>query len=1045
MNFTVYRSSAGSGKTFTLVKEYLRLALDDVSDPPVKFRRILAITFTNKAAQEMKERVIAALRSLSGKPDEKSETLRRILVESLNISETELQLRSQRLLRTILHRYAEFSIGTIDSFTQKITRSFTHDLDLPANYQIETESNQFIRKAVDQLISLAGKENDLTTLLTRFSQEKADDEKSWQVEEELYRTASNLLEENGTLMAQELRNLTLEDFTEIAAQLHKITTAYETEICSIAEKAVAYLESTGVSPKEFYQGDKGIGNWFYKILNSDLKDISEANSYVRQCLETDTYTSKTFKDKSRKELVESAGRKLGEYAREIISVIENHYPEYITRTLTLDNIYSLAVLNEIEKIIVSYRNEDNVIHISEFNRIIAKVISEAPVPYIFEKLGTRYSHFLIDEFQDTSRLQWHNLLPLIENGLAEGNFSMLVGDAKQAIYRWRGGDASQFVRLPQVADLFNDEFLPEREAALKRNYKAESLGTNYRSSRNIVEFNNRLYNDLKNVLYTEHQQVYTEAEQKFKSAETDGYAELRFPERSENKNERSESYVNESLQVVQSLITDGWEQKDIAILVRFNYEGSAIATQLLNHGYSVLSSDSLLLKNSDIVRCIVSILRCLEFPEDRVALADTVTLLNKIKHSAIPVHVLRDKEFDIHGVLKLAGFSDDFHSIAFQPMYQQCEFIIRAVFSDERRNAWVIFFLDELLRFAGSRNPDRSVFFEWWKDRSRNASLIIPEGTNAIRIMTIHKAKGLEFPVVIVPFVTWRPHTNNVQQWVRLNDKDVPQLPVALVAHSKITAASSVHEQYKTEVNESRLERLNLLYVATTRAIHQLYVLSEKPGGKTENPESAETWLYNCFRNELNEDNTCNYGTKRVVPGSDEHEAALMKLDANSGVWQPRLRIRKYSEEAWSNSQEKSPRESGILLHALLQKVRNSEDVDNVIATAIASGQISSNESDYIRNVINGVVKHPELEVFYNSGMKSLTERDIIIPGSGMSRPDCVILDTDKATVIEYKSGAESDEHVDQVKHYINALTQMGYNHVQGKLVYLSPLKIINI
>lgn len=1045
MNFTVYRSSAGSGKTFTLVKEYLRLALDDVSDPPVKFRRILAITFTNKAAQEMKERVIGALRSLSGKPDEKSETLRRILLETLNISETELQLRSQRLLRTILHRYAEFSIGTIDSFTQKITRSFTHDLDLPANYQIETESNQFIRKAVDQLISLAGKEKALTTLLTRFSQEKADDEKSWQIEEELYRTASNLLEENGTLMAQELRDLTLEDFTEIAAQLHKLTTAYETGICSIAEKAVAYLESTGVSPKEFYQSDKGIGIWFYKILNSDLKDIAEANSYIRQCLETDTYTSKTFKDKSRKELVESAGRKLGEYAREIIAIIENQYPEYITRILTLDNVYSLAVLNEIEKIIVSYRNEDNVIHISEFNRIIAKVISEAPVPYIFEKLGTRYSHFLIDEFQDTSRLQWHNLLPLIENGLAEGNFSMLVGDAKQAIYRWRGGDASQFVRLPQVADLFNDAFLPEREAALKRNYKAESLGTNYRSSRNIVEFNNRLYNDLKNVLYSEHQQVYTEAEQKFKSADEDGYAELRFPERSENKNERTESYVNESLRVVQSLIDEGWEQKDIAILVRFNYEGSAIATQLLNHGYSVLSSDSLLLKNSDIVRCIVSILRCLEFPEDRVALADTVTLLIKLKHSSIPVHVLRDKEFDIHGVLKLAGYADDFHSIAFQPMYQQCEFIIRSVFSDERRNAWVIFFLDELLRFAGSRNPDRSVFFEWWKDRSRNASLIIPEGTNAIRIMTIHKAKGLEFPVVIVPFVSWRPHTHNVQQWVRLNDKDVPQLPVALVAHSKITAASSVQDQYKTEVNESRLERLNLLYVATTRAIHQLYVLSEKPGGKTENPESAETWLYNCFRNELNEDNTCSYGTKRVMHSTEKHQAALMKLDANSGVWQPRLRIRKYSEEAWSNTDVKTPRESGILLHALLQKLRNSEDVDNVISAAIASGQISSNESDYIKNVINAVVKHPELEVFYNSEMKSLTERDIIIPGSGMSRPDCVILDTDKATVIEYKSGAESEEHVDQVKHYINALSQMGYSHVQGKLVYLSPLKIINI
>lgn len=993
----------------------------------------------------MKERVIAALRALSGKPEEKSETLRQILLETLNIPEAELQLRAQRLLRTILHRYAEFSIGTIDSFTQKITRSFTHDLDLPANYQIETESNQFIRKAVDQLISLAGKEKALTTLLTSFTQEKADDDKSWQIEEELYRTASNLLEENGTLMAQELHHLSLEDFSEIAAQLRKTTTAYESLIYSTAEKAVAYLETTDIDPKEFYQGNNGIGRWFYRILDSDLLKENEPNSHVQRCVETDTYSAKSLKDKGRKEQIENVGRKLGEYAREILTHIENNYAEYATRVLVLNNIYSLAVLNEIEKIIVSYRNEDNVIHISEFNRIISKVISEAPVPYIFEKLGTRYSYFLIDEFQDTSRLQWHNLLPLIENGLAEGNFSMLVGDAKQAIYRWRGGDASQFVRLPQVADIFNDPFLPEREAALKRNYRAESLGTNYRSSRNIVEFNNRLYDNLKNVLFTDHQQVYTEADQKFKSPEAEGYAELRFPERPEKKTERTASYVAESLELVQSLIADGWEQKDIAILVRFNYEGSAIATELLNAGYNVLSSDSLLLRNSDIVRCIVSILRCLEFPEDRVALADTVTLLNKLKNVNLSAYVLRDKEFDIHNLLQLAGFQDDFHSIAYQPMYQQCEFVIRAIFPDDRRNAWVIFFLDELLRFAGSRNPDRSVFFEWWKDRSRSASLIIPEGTNAIRIMTIHKAKGLEFPVVIIPFVSWEPHSNNVQQWVRLNDPEIPQLPVALVAHSKITALSSVQDQYKTEVNESRLERLNLLYVATTRAIQQLYVLSEKPSGKTEKPENAATWLYNCFKNDLSEDASCSFGTKRVIRNHNIKEATLLKLESNSGVWQPRLRIRKYSEEAWSNSKEKSARESGILLHALLQKVRNYEDVSKVIAQAIASGQISNSEAGYITEIMNGVVKHPELEKYYNSTMKSLTERDIIIPGSGTSRPDCVMMDNDRAIVIEYKSGAESTEHVDQVKHYVSALSQMGYSNVQGKLVYLSPLKIINI
>lgn len=1045
MNFTVYRSSAGSGKTFTLVKEYLRLALDDVSDPPVRFRRILAITFTNKAAQEMKERVISALRSLSNQPDEKTKTLRKSLLESLNISEDELQLRAQRLLRTILHRYAEFSIGTIDSFTQKITRSFTHDLELPANYQIETESNQFIRKAVDQLISQTGKDLPLTRLLTGFSQEKADDEKSWQIEDELYRTASNLLEENGTLMIQELRDLSLDDFSALAAKLRKLTKEYEDVIFATAAKATAYLETTGISPKEFYQGNNGIGNWFYRIQNADLREINGPNKYVRDCIEENFFAAKSLKDKVRKEQIEAVGRELSVFAKQIINHIEEHYPRYLTRLLVLDNIYSLAVLNELEKIIISYRNEDNVIHISEFNRIIAKVISEAPVPYIFEKLGTRYSHFLIDEFQDTSRLQWHNLLPLIENGLAEGNFSMLVGDAKQAIYRWRGGDASQFVRLPKVKDLFNDPFLAEREASLVRNYKAESLGTNFRSSGNIISFNNALYNQLKEILYTEHQAVYSESEQKFNSNPGEGYVELRFPVRSDKKAEQTESYVDETLEIIRSLINEGWEQKDIAVLVRFNFEGSAVATSLLNNGYNVLSSDSLLLKNSELVRCIVSILRCLEFPEDRVALADTVTLLNKIRKSAIAEYILRDKDADVHRILKLAGVNDDFHSIAFQPMYQQCEFIIRAVFPHEQNNAWLVFFLDELLRFAGSRNPDRSVFFEWWQDRSKSASLIIPEGTDAIRIMTIHKAKGLEFPVVIMPFVSWKPHTRYAQQWVRLEDPEIQELPVALVAQSKLTANSDVHEQYKAEVDENRLERLNLLYVATTRAVHQLFVLSEQPKGKEEKTEQVDNWLFNAFRNELSEEFKYTFGNKSVLKHSRGNSVSMLKLKSGTGVWQPRLRIRKYSEEAWSTSTEKSSRETGILLHSLLQKIKNSNEVDKVINSAVALGQISKSESEDISEMLNAVMNHPELKPHFSDTAQVRTERDILIPGTGTSRPDCVVISGDAATVIEYKSGIESAEHADQVKHYISVLRQMGYKQVQGKLVYLSPLKILNI
>jgi ATP-dependent exoDNAse (exonuclease V) beta subunit len=304
------------------------------------------------------------------------------------------------------------------------------------------------------------------------------------------------------------------------------------------------------------------------------------------------------------------------------------------------------VLNELDKTLEEFRNEDSVVHISEFNHIISKVVSEQPVPFIFEKLGARYSHFLIDEFQDTSGLQWQNLLPLIENGLAEGNFSMVVGDAKQAIYRWRGGDVEQFIKLPNIKNSENSPLIADREKSLIRNYKEHPLEKNFRSQRTVIEFNNALFLSLSELLTVDYRNVYEQVAQTVKGGNNGGYVELRFPNREGKKKvDVTATYIKETIDLIRELIAEGWNANEIALLTRTNGEGSQLAAALINAGIEVLSSDSLLIRNSPLIGCLVSLLRALEHPEDKIALADIATYLNKTGKGSYPIHILKSKNF----------------------------------------------------------------------------------------------------------------------------------------------------------------------------------------------------------------------------------------------------------------------------------------------------------------------------------------------------------------------------------------------------------------
>jgi len=446
-----------------------------------------------------------------------------------------------------------------------------------------------------------------------------------------------------------------------------------------------------------------------------------------------------------------------------------------------------------------------------------------------------------------------------------------------------------------------------------------------------------------------------------------------------------------------------------------------------------------------LIGCLVSLLRALEHPEDKIALADIATYLNKTGKGSYPIHILKSKKHNLTEVLLHFGIKEDLGGLAVFPIYQQCEWLVRMIFPEELKNAWVIFFLDELLKFGSSRSPDRMSFFDWWDDRSKNASVVVTEGTDAVRVMTIHKSKGLEFPVVIMPFLNWKSNPRKGSLWVTLNDPEITDLPVGLVDSNEELLNSTIAEQYIAEKNKSVLDQMNVLYVGCTRAVHRLYMLSEEDSSDSKDPLSLVKWLSTTFSKQLNESNTVCFGEKEPPVHHAVQSPEFITLGAGEGKWTGKIRVRKLSEDSWSNEPADNSRSRGILLHHLLQSITTVSEVNEVVKLALGSGQVLDADAEETRELLSQVVCHPELSAYFQPGNNLRSEQEILIPNSTSSRPDRVVIQGKSATILDYKSGVESEDHVNQIKHYRSLLQRMGYEPVYGKLIYLSPMKVVNV
>lgn len=1040
-NFIVYKSSAGSGKTFTLVREYLRLALHDERRLAFNFRRILAVTFTNKAAAEMKSRVIEALHDLSTSTE--TGELCKQLCEELKVPQEVLKDRAAIVLKNILHHYSDLSIGTIDSFTHKIVKTFAHDLKLPVNFNLELDTGRFYEKVIAALFASVGEDDYVSHLLKEYALNKVRDNVSWDPESQIRDFAKLLQKENSGHYIEQLKRFDSHELEQFRLQFLDFIRHYKEHLKNEGHKALELIKSAGITPEDFAGKSRGPQTFFKKCLNLDVT-LEDCEKAVATAISTGQWHHK--QESAGTAALKGIAAQLTQIAAGLVSFIQSNFKYYTLCELLSKQMYPLMLLKKIEELTEAQKQEERLVFISEFNQKIFDIINNEPTPFIYERLGERYQHFLLDEFQDTSSLQWQNLLPLIDSSLASGWFNLIVGDGKQSIYRWRNANVQQFADLPLVENKTNSPVVEERAQSLSRNFTGYNLQENYRSAKQIIEFNNNFFTALSSAKLTErHAGIYQNHEQNAISSEL-GLVTLHTGKADkETLDEQTQQLV---LDQIHSALAAGYTYRDICVLGRSNQVGNKIADVLLKSDIPVVSSDSLLLVHNLEVN---TLLACLRYQADRKDLLSAAAVLNYLfQRKKITEAAFHDelralaKDTSLSTILKRAKIELDEDELSLSNLFDTCVRISRALSLTTQAYAYIRFFLDEISEFLVMNTSNLSEFFDWWDIRQKKASMVIPENTNAVRIMTIHASKGLEFPVVIIPYCNW-PTYRPQDDWVEVRNDKTP-LPVSVVNMVKKAQESGFEKEVIAENENQVLDNLNLLYVAFTRAAARLHIIATQSSGQ--NKETVADWIENYASSNLKSETPFIYqlgeASQRLVKKkrqiSGEFNLNPLTFENAGSV------VRIKSSFLRDGDTGDLARQQGILMHLLLSQIRVPADLSPALEKALQLGELTADEVPQLQQKVSRILKQPILAPAFQHDLDVWIEREIISPNGVVLRPDRFVKTPDGYLLIDYKTGKENyKSHSRQLQNYQEALENMGYRGIRKLLVYIDEEQVVEV
>ncbi len=973
----------------------------------------------------MKKRIIDSLLLFRNEETsaENNALFREILKET-QLSAEEIRHKSAEILKSIIHNYAAFEISTIDGFTHRVLRTFARDLGIPMNFEVELETDEILAEAVDSLISKAGSDKKLTSVLLDFTLTKTDDDKSWDISRDLFNISRLLTNENNQKAIAVLKEKTIEDFNNFGRKLKNDIQQAEKELKTSAEEFFSLISENDIEPNWFTRGS--VPGHFNKILEGK-NSLNFSANWAVNIEETALYNKsldpvhKTVLDGLQPEIAALVNKSKTAFFR----------IEYLQEVQK--NLVQLSLLNEINKEIEIIKKERNIMLISEFNPKISEQVKNQPAPFIYERLGERYRHYFIDEFQDTSVMQWENLIPLIDHNLSgkEENAGLtLVGDAKQSIYRWRGGRAEQLIALSSKRNPFHIEA------------NVVNLPDNYRSGSTIVNFNNSFFEYASEKLtFPAYAELFKQAAQNPQIGDF-GYVDLEFIEAA-NKEEELEKYPQQILEHILNLDEDGFDRGDICILTRTREHGAIIAEFLSQNGISVVSSETLLLKNSAEVNFIISVLSLLLKEEDKLLKFEVFDYLSSkyLKEEKVFEIFLQNiektgnsfyewlKEHNIH-------FDTDF--LKRQSLYEGVEYIIRSFNIGEKPDAYLQFFLDFVFEVSQKHSSAYSALLEKWEQKKHKLSIVTPESSGAVQIMTIHKSKGLEFPVVIYPFANSDlQDTRKDCLWLNCENEIIPMAYVN--ASSKMLNWNEEAAQAYTQlICQNELDTLNVFYVACTRASERLYVLcnyNEKPKKNANIPDML--WEFASRENPDTQRRSFDFGSKEGPRHQKEQKENVKVAETfySSPVQNQAVNIVTRAGALWDSSQQEAI-EKGEIIHEILSKIDHSEDLEAAMEWAVVNGLITENSKEEISGIISEIISNPELSRYYTKELENYNEREIISPDGERLRPDRLNFEKKKVTIIDYKTGGFVDEHEKQVRRYAGVLENMGFEIEKCLLVY---------
>ncbi len=1164
--FRIYSASAGSGKTYQLTKEYLKLALGypQPADPtgeriykPDYFKSILAITFTNDAAGEMKERIVGALRRFAQDAGGRADTL---LVEvaaelaqegqlpkSLRTPaewQREVRLRAQATFRLVLYHYADFGVSTIDSFVQRIVTAFTRELGLPATFEVELDTDSVLRSAVAALIDKVNRDADsklLSQTLADYALGQAEQGRNWnKLPDELLDFGRALFNESVHEAVAQLGQKTMADFRALDQDIQARQRAAEEAVQTQTEQALAVLAAAGIEAEHLASGSGGIYGHFTKWerwLSPPDKDALFPTATARKTIESGKWWSEKGKKAGLVPAIEAAQPALADAFGELLALREQHLPGYVLLGAVQPFLFHASLLSELNKLVEEISRERNVVLISEFNRRIAAIVLTEPVPFIYERMGEKYRHLLIDEFQDTSVLQWNNLLPLVENAVGNGGLSLAVGDAKQAIYRWRGGELEQILRLYQgdtgalaarARDANMRRLLDERYQTLQQNLEPHALAVNYRSEPAIVGFNNEFFSYVRE-RSGEHavvqgifepgfrQQVPGAAATPLPGGEGAGHVELLFtkddaparryaPTPGQYLEEPLPGYLPDAvldypestcyltLQLVEQVLADGYHLRDVALLCRTRRQSRLLAKFLKERGFPIISADSLALQFAEVVNLLVAIMRVLHQGHDTLARAEALLLVDKVVRRLPPTPARARHLADVANAKESSQpFFDELRALGFDVaekstgnlgLYELTEKLI-GVFGLLGANAesdYLFRFLDLTLEFSLKYGNNLGNFLTHWDERKGTLSINAPGGADAITITTVHKAKGLAYGVVIVPFADWAlvPMPGELL-WGHLEaaDKPMPELPdVAVVRLNKtMLTYTPLADQDAEEREKTLLDGLNTLYVAFTRPRHRLYILSKAPAearkttgelplSPTPLPAAEQgpardvadllagylrqqgRWQPEATSFVLSQGAPAKAATSRPAAAPN---FALTNL--TSTAWPERLQLRRHATTVFDFDEQEKLGELNRKLHYALRRLLSARDLGRTLRQLVAEGVINQQERPALEAGLAQLLADPRLAPYFAEGLAVETEREILIGGHTQRayKPDRIVFGpgTSRAeqtvTLLDFKLPPPQDGHRSRLRDYARLFRELGYTDVRGLIYYFGAGEVVEL